>query len=164
MLNFSPIACISENFGSPVALFFIQLHILFLPMPSSSDIFLRVQPVLSKIFPRYFRRGDFGAFFSNFVLPVDIFRACLYLCFCFETKSFEVEEMGTVVKEPTRRSRLEAWLREHRVSKSALAVELGVSYARMLQLLRGVYLDSVRRQKLVSLGIPSDLLPEACDD
>lgn len=69
-----------------------------------------------------------------------------------------------LIQLPTRRSRLDAWLREHRVSKRRLSEHLGLSYTRTLQILRGIYLTSEHRRRLVDAGLPPELLPEAGDD
>jgi len=40
-----------------------------------------------------------------------------------------------------------------------LAKLLGVSYQRLVQQLRGIYMTDATREKLVSAGIPAELLP-----
>ncbi|UTF51459.1 hypothetical protein NLA06_06100 [Desulfomicrobium sp. ZS1] len=67
--------------------------------------------------------------------------------------------MGALVKKPTRQSELNAWLVRHRVKKMELAKLLGVSYQRLVQQLRGIYMTDATREKLVSAGIPAELLP-----
>ncbi|NCD26628.1 MAG: XRE family transcriptional regulator [Deltaproteobacteria bacterium] len=69
-----------------------------------------------------------------------------------------------LIQQPTRRSRLDAWLRERRITKRRLAAHLGLSYARTLQILRGIYLTSEHRRRLVDAGLPPELLPEPSDD
>ena len=69
-----------------------------------------------------------------------------------------------LIQQPTRRSRLDAWMREHRISKKRLSEHLGLSYTRTLQLLRGIYLTREHRRSLVEAGLPADLLPEPSDD
>lgn len=71
--------------------------------------------------------------------------------------------MGVLVKKPTRQSELNAWLVRHRVKKMDLAKQLGVSYQRLVQQLRGVYMTESTREKLVAAGIPPELLP-GCDE
>lgn len=65
-------------------------------------------------------------------------------------------------KRPTRRSELDAWFARHRVTKREASQAVGVSPARLNQLLQGIYLTPEWRGRLIEvLGIPSNLLPHA---
>ena len=69
-----------------------------------------------------------------------------------------------LVKKPTRRSELDAWFARHQVQKQRVAKTLGVSPARLNQLLSGIYLTNEWRARLIKeLGIPEYLLPGGND-
>jgi len=63
-------------------------------------------------------------------------------------------------KQPTRQDKLRGFLAWHGVSQRALAKKLGVSEVYIGQILSGKRRPQYYIEKLIQMGIPSELLPE----
>lgn len=73
-----------------------------------------------------------------------------------------LEKKTLRLKKPTRESELDAWFVRHRVKKTDVAENLGISKTRLSQLMRGIYLSPEWRSRLIGeVGIPEQLLPHA---
>lgn len=63
-------------------------------------------------------------------------------------------------RKPTRQARLKAWMAKYGIESRALADVAGVSPQMMSMIITGSRAPRERIERLVSAGVPRDLLPE----
>ncbi|MDR1125692.1 MAG: XRE family transcriptional regulator [Deltaproteobacteria bacterium] len=64
---------------------------------------------------------------------------------------------------PTRYERLRVWMREHGITFTALGEQLGLRYSGARRVCIGTTCPSRHHSKMLELGFPAELLPEAKD-